>query len=197
MAGKRRGRPSASAERNTREAILTSTRELLSKHGFERTTIRAVAAGAEVDAALVHHYFGTKMTLVGEALAPPVDFAAVFEDMPTDATAGPEFVRRALRLWESPQVRAHVVGVLRLVSSSADVAALVRDIPGTIVQAALGSAVRDDHRDRRLALIASHMLGLLMLRFVIGDPDMVAADSDGLATQIGPVIAHYLQGELE
>ena len=52
--------------------------------GFAGTTIRAVAAEAGVDPALVHHYFGTKDDLFLAALEIPVDpralVPAVFDE---------------------------------------------------------------------------------------------------------------------
>ena len=52
--GRRPGAP------DTRAAILGAARELFASSGYAGTSIRAVAAAAGVDAALVHHYFGTK-----------------------------------------------------------------------------------------------------------------------------------------
>jgi AcrR family transcriptional regulator len=58
-AGRRRpGRPAGSS--NTREKIRDCARELFARNGIKNTSIRAVAAAAGVDSALVHHYFGTK-----------------------------------------------------------------------------------------------------------------------------------------
>ena len=45
---------------DTRGEILAAARESSAHKGFAGTTIRAVAASAGVDAALVHHYFGSK-----------------------------------------------------------------------------------------------------------------------------------------
>ncbi|AFA76134.1 TetR family transcriptional regulator (plasmid) [Gordonia polyisoprenivorans VH2] len=196
MTGRTRGRPPAGQSRDTREKILAATRELLADNGFDRTTVRAVAGRAGVDPALVHHYFGPKKNLVAEALRPPVDLSLVFADMPTDERTGPEFVRRAIAAWESPELQSHIPGVLRLIASTNPAAGPAQDVPGAIVEVALGSAVRADRRERRLALIASQMFGLLMLRFVIRQPEIVAADRDELVAQVGPVITHYLTGDL-
>ena len=45
---------------NARRAVLDAARELFAELGFERTTMRAVAARAAVDPALIYHYFGDK-----------------------------------------------------------------------------------------------------------------------------------------
>src|SRR5664280_1830320 len=56
---------------DTREQILAAAGELFSQLGFERTTMRAVAARADVDAALIHHYFVNKEGLLAAALVLP------------------------------------------------------------------------------------------------------------------------------
>ncbi|MBX8688759.1 TetR family transcriptional regulator, partial [Mycobacterium sp. 20091114027_K0903767] len=68
---KRPGRPAGPSDR--RERILTSARELFARNGIDKTSIRAIAADAGVDAALVHHYFGTKTQLFAAAIHIPID----------------------------------------------------------------------------------------------------------------------------
>src|SRR5919112_2938334 len=65
--GRRPGAP------DTRATILDAARTAFAQKGFAGTTIRAVAAEAGVDAALVHHYFGTKDDLFLAAMQLPVD----------------------------------------------------------------------------------------------------------------------------
>ena len=58
---------------DTRDRILTSARELFARNGIDKTSIRSIAAAAGVDAALVHHYFGTKQQLFAAAIHIPID----------------------------------------------------------------------------------------------------------------------------
>ncbi|ONK11364.1 TetR family transcriptional regulator [Streptomyces sp. MP131-18] len=59
--------PRAERRRRTEERILAAARELFAQHGFERTTIRAVASAAAVDPALVMQYYGSKSKLFARA----------------------------------------------------------------------------------------------------------------------------------
>ena len=68
---KRPGRPPGTSD--TRERILVSARELFARNGIDKTSIRAIAADADVDPALVHHYFGTKTQLFAAAIHIPID----------------------------------------------------------------------------------------------------------------------------
>jgi AcrR family transcriptional regulator len=65
--------PSRAERRRATEArILDGARGLFAEHGFDRTTIRAVATSAGVDPALVMQYFGSKRGLFARALEVPV-----------------------------------------------------------------------------------------------------------------------------
>ncbi|GII64559.1 TetR family transcriptional regulator [Sphaerisporangium krabiense] len=61
--------PRRDQRRHTHERILAHARALFATKGFERTTIRAVAAQAGVDPALVMQHFGSKQRLFDAATA--------------------------------------------------------------------------------------------------------------------------------
>jgi AcrR family transcriptional regulator len=63
----------AQQRRQSEERILAAARRLFAELGYDRTTIRAVAAAAEVDAGLVMHYFGSKDLLFARAAEIPAD----------------------------------------------------------------------------------------------------------------------------
>ena len=67
-------RPTRAEQRRQTEArILAAAREMFAELGYDRTTIRAVATAAGVDAGLVMHYFGTKDELFARAAKLPAD----------------------------------------------------------------------------------------------------------------------------
>jgi AcrR family transcriptional regulator len=63
----------AQQRRQTEESILAAARQMFAELGYDRTTIRAVAKAAGVDAGLVMHYFGTKDELFSRATKLPTD----------------------------------------------------------------------------------------------------------------------------
>ena len=107
--GRRPGSP------DTRAAILAAARELFAAHGFAGTTIRAVGAQAEVDPAMVHHYFGTKDDLFLAALELQIDprevMAPVIAGGPDGA--GERLMRVFLSVWDDPEARLPLIGVMR------------------------------------------------------------------------------------
>lgn len=66
MLNKTRGRPRGNPD--TKARIAEAARELFLEHGYKGTTVRAVAAAAGVDSALISYHFGSKQGLFGQSL---------------------------------------------------------------------------------------------------------------------------------
>jgi AcrR family transcriptional regulator len=183
---------------DARRAVLDAARELFSERGFERTTMRAVAARAGVDPALIYHYFGDKDGLLFAALQPPADAASVFAGLAAAADrTGEELVRRLIGLWEErPEIREQMVAILRTGLSHDRAGRLLRDILGSFILAALGDVLADDRRELRVALIGSHIGGLMLARYVLEVPGAAAASPEDLVQAVGPTVQRYLTGDI-
>ena len=109
---RRPGRPAGSSD--TRDRILASARELFARNGISNTSIRAVAAAAGVDSALVHHYFGTKEKLFAAAVRIPIDPMDVIgplREVPVEEL-GYTLPSMLLPLWDS-EIGAAFIATLR------------------------------------------------------------------------------------
>ena len=193
----RRGRrPLGSPD--ARRAVLDAARELFAELGFERTTMRAVAARAGVDPALIYHYFGDKDGLLFAALQPPADAAAVFSGLADAADqTGEELVRRLVSLWEErPEIREQMAAILRTGLSHDHAARLLRDILSSFILAALGDVLAGDRRELRAALIGSHIGGLMLARYILEVPGAAAASPEELVQAVGPTVQRYLTGDI-
>jgi len=125
----------------TREAILAAARAQFADRGYEGATIRAIAAAAAVDPALVHHFYGSKEQLFVAAMRLPV----VPSEVLTTAFApggrdprvslGEHFVRTVLGVWESEEVRGPFLGLLRSAVTSEQAAGMLREF---VTEAILG-----------------------------------------------------------
>ena len=189
-------RPLGSSD--ARQAVLDAARELFSELGFERTTMRAVAARAGVDPALIYHYFGDKDGLLFAALQPPADAAAVFAGLTAAADrTGEELVRRLIGLWEErPEVREQMVAIIRTGLSHDRAAGLLRDILSSLILAALGDVLAKDRRELRVALIGSQVGGLMLARYILQVPGAAAASPEDLVQAVGPTLQRYLTGDI-
>jgi AcrR family transcriptional regulator len=189
----------------TRAAILDSARHEFAAHGYNGATIRAIAAGAGVDPALVHHFYGTKERLFAAAMQLPVVpsevIAAALSDAirPPGVSLGEHLVASALGLWESAGLIGPFQGLLRSAVSSDEAATMLREfltevILGPVASVAGQAGAQD--APFRAAMIASQMLGLAMTRYVLQFGQVATASQAELAAAIGPTIDRYLTGEL-
>jgi TetR/AcrR family transcriptional regulator len=64
IADQPRKRPGPSGDPDIREGILDAAEDLFAKRGFAATSIRAIADRVDVNAAMVHYYFGSKKKLL-------------------------------------------------------------------------------------------------------------------------------------
>src|SRR5680860_1119596 len=86
----------------TREGIADAARKRFSDLGYERTTIRGIAADAGVDPALVVHFFNSKQELFVAVMVLPFEPEEVFPRILAGprAEVGLRFARFAVGLWE-------------------------------------------------------------------------------------------------
>ncbi len=158
------GRPAHRAgERSTRDEILAAARNCFGERGYDRATIRDIAARATVDPALVLHYFGSKEQLFAAALEIPLDPSAIITRVMAHdrGEMGTSLVRAFLEAWEPEETRSPLLAMMRSAMTNETAMALVREFLGrrifTPLTATLGlaDAVPARHPDR----VAAHRPG--------------------------------------
>ncbi|MFV2101114.1 TetR family transcriptional regulator [Micromonospora sp. LOL_024] len=191
--GRRPGNP------GTREAILDAARTVFAQRGFDASTIRTIAGAAEVDPALVHHYYGSKDQLFLAAMRAPVDPG---ELLPTVLAGdqdglGERLVRMFLSVWDSPAGTAGVA-LLRSAVSNEWTARMLREFLTTQVLRRVLDHLDVDPAELPLrgALVASQLIGLGVMRHVIRLEPVASAPPETLVATVGPTVQRYLTGEL-
>jgi AcrR family transcriptional regulator len=182
---------------DTRGRILDAARAAFGERGFDGATIRDIAARAGVDPALVHHYFGTKQRLFVAAMEMPVDFATVVPALlmgPQDRL-GERFVAFVLELWERPDVRSLLQGVVRSAATDPVAAEMLRRLLAEGPLLALAGALDRPDAAVRASLAGSQLIGLAFARLVVGVEPLASMDRDAVARAVGPSIQRYLTGD--
>jgi AcrR family transcriptional regulator len=191
--GRRRGSP------DTRESILEAARRLFAEKGFDATTVRAIAAEAQVDPAMIHHYFGTKEELFTQTVAMPIDPRVFIAQVVTGGAdgIGERLVSVFIRIWDSP-VGAAGVALIRSAMSSEWSARLVREFLTTqILRRIIGELELDPAQaPMRASLVATQMAGLAMVRYVLKIEPMASLPPEQVVAAIGPTIQRYLTGDI-
>ena len=193
---KRPGRPSGNSD--TRERILTSALELFARNGIDRTSIRAVAAGAGVDAALVHHYFGTKQQLFAAAIDIPIDPMTVLVPMREIPISELGFTLPSvlLPLWDS-ELGAGLIARLRSLIAGADVS-LARSFLEEVITAEVASRVDNPPGTGmiRAQFFATQLMGVVMARYIVKVEPFASLPAEQIVQTIGPNLQRYLTGDL-
>jgi len=185
-------------ESGTREAILGAATAAFAETGYDRTTIRGVAAAAGVDPALVIHYFGSKEALFEAALELPVRPAEIFA---RGAAAGPDqlgatIVRTFLEAWEPPETRVRLMAMLRSAMTNETAMAMIRDLLVREVFGPITQALGVPDAQLRATLVGSQFVGLAIMRFIARLEPLASASIDELAAAVGPTVQRYLTGEI-
>lgn len=192
----RRGRGRPRGDSDARERIAAAALHEFGEHGYDGATIRSIAGRADVDSALVHHYYGTKADLFAEVAGFPVrpDIAvpAILRESRDDA--GERIVRFVLEAFERPDVRKRGVMVLRTAVSGKLTAPLVTGFLARELLPRIASELEAPDAEVRAGLVATQIAGLLITRHVVELPAVAEAPVDELVARIGPTIQRYLFG---
>jgi len=186
QAGRRPG------QTETREKILDAARHRFAELGYDGATVRGIAADAGVNAALLHHFFGSKQQLFAASMNLPVNPA---ELVPTilegpRSGVGERLVRAFLRVWATPEGRTPFVAMLRAAATNEQVALMMRQFIEHAVLAQVARAL--DVPRIRVTGIAAQMMGVALLRYVIKLPPLADADDEEIVALLAPVAQYYL-----
>jgi AcrR family transcriptional regulator len=192
--GRRKGAP------DTRDAILASARAAFADRGFDGASIRGIATDAEVDPALVHHYFGTKEQLFLATVDVPVDPgefipAALAGD---DEHIGERVVRMFLKVWDDPRTGPPLLALIRTGLQHDWSARLLREfVTAQILRRVVARLeLTPDEAPIRAALTASQMIGLGLTRYMLKIEPLASADVDTVVRLVAPTVQRYLTGPL-
>lgn len=176
------------AGRATRAAIEAAARTLFAEHGFERTSVRGIAAEAGVDPALVIRHFGSKEALFLRTLDTSLGIGAVI-DGPIE-TMGRRIVSYFLD-GASTAMRRRFVAIAQASHLQQVRDEMVRLTAETYI-APLAPRLDGEDREIRVALVVAQISGLLNLLFLQEDPVLSAAAPDTLVALYGGAIQQLL-----
>jgi AcrR family transcriptional regulator len=180
---------------DTRSSILEAARQSFAERGYDKASIRTIAAAAEVDPALVHHYFGTKEKLFLAAMNAPIHPGELIPQAlqgPREE-AGERLVRVALSVWDSPAGTA-AVAMFRSALNNEWTARLLREFVVTqILRRAVRELVLDpEEAPLRSTLVATQIAGVLVARYVLKLEPLASAPAETLVAAIGPNVQRFL-----
>ncbi|MEU2392958.1 TetR family transcriptional regulator [Streptomyces sp. NPDC007369] len=174
----------------TRAVILRAAQERFAAQGYERTTIRAVAADAGIDPSMVMRYFGSKEGLFDAALAVDLrlpDLGAVPErELPR------VIVRHFVERWEGDPADDALLVLLRSAVTNEQAAERMRRVFAVQVAPALAAAVGAERAARVGGLVAAQLLGLAVTRYLLRIPAVAGLPAEAVVEGLAPALAATL-----
>jgi AcrR family transcriptional regulator len=190
---RRRGRP-RKGESDARDRILAAATDEFGEHGYDASTTRAIAGRAGVDPALLHHHFGTKADLfaasIGAPLRPDLAVPEILTG-PREQT-GERLVAYVLAMWDSPTVGPRALVMLRTSLASKRATPLLAGFLRRELLDKVAAGLAAPDAGLRADLAASQIAGLIIARYVLRLPDLVAAPTDVLVARVGATVQGHL-----
>lgn len=169
----------AEQRRDTEARILTAARALFAETGYDRTTIRAIAAEAGTDPGLVMRYFGSKAKLFTRIAEIPLD---------EPATGDPDQLAEVLLASLHDKLATEPSGTLAMLRS-----ALTHPEVGEEVRAALtaqqhraAGAMGAEDAVLRAGVIGAITLGTVIARYLLQLDALRDASPDEIAALLRP-----------
>jgi AcrR family transcriptional regulator len=195
-AARGRGRPRAGDRaRDTRQQLVDAARRRFAAEGFDRASVRAIAADAGVDASLIRHYFGDKAGLLVATMKLPVNPPEILRSI---IAAGPDglgtrLINGFLTAWDPH--REVLASLVRTTFTGAEAVPPALQVVQGVVVSSLREVLTGPDAPLRADLIASQIIGLAMLRYVRTLEPLGSAPAARVVEWYGPAVQRLVDPE--
>ena len=182
----------------TRALIEDAARKQFAELGYDRTSIRSIAKQAEVDPALVTHFFGTKWELFLAVVELSFDPPAMIEAVVTgdQELVGRRLATAVVDILGDEQRRRPMLSMIRAATSEPAAAVLVREFLTRNVLQPIAERLGVADARYRAGLVMSQIVGFTMARYVVALQPLTRRSREDLIADLGTTFQHYLRGEL-
>lgn len=178
--------------------IVRAAREEFAENGWAGTTLRAVARAADVDPALVYHYYGSKEGLLDAATTPPQQWLeSVAKTWATPVSElGRALIETLLASWADDEIGPTLRAVLQTAAHEPSTREKLRLI---VERSLMGvSQLGSEEHDRlvRSGLISSQLMGFALMRYVWKIEPIASMGEDDVIAAIAPTLQRYVEGDI-
>ena len=178
----------------TRDRILHEARRLFAEQGFEKTTIRAVAAAADINPSMVMRYYSSKEELF--ATAARIDFRIPDLTALPPASRGVALVTHVLDRWEDPAASDELQILLRAAGTHELARRRLVELIEKQAVPVIRRVVSRDRTEERLGLIIVQLTGLVLSRYFLHHPSTIVLKRAVIIRQIGATVQRYMTAPL-
>ena len=190
---------------DTKSLIVEAAKRVFAAKGYDGASLRAVAREAEVDPALVHHYFDGKASLFVAAMALPFDprVIPVHEHPDSSSSAkspGTMVITGFLTMWDHAEgTGSSFASCVAGMAASASVADAMREFVSERIweKSPVIDGESDDTTRQRRALVSSQLMGLAFIRYILRVPPISTTTPEDIARWAGPTLDRYMVGVID
>lgn len=179
----------------SKQRIISAARRHFTREGYERATVRAIAADAGVDVAMVYYFFGNKEGLfTAAALTGPEHPLHQLSTLLDEGVEhiGSRLVRRFVQRWDEGLVYEPLVAVWRSAAIQPQARKVLHDSLAGPVAARVTAEFGVADAELRVELVASHLVGLAFARYQLKMEPIASAAIDDVVAWVGPTVQRYL-----
>jgi AcrR family transcriptional regulator len=178
-----------------RQRIIDAARDRFMRQGYEQATVRAIAADAGVDVAMVYYFFGNKEGLfTASALTGPEhplhQLAALLDE--GSEQIGPRLVRRFFEHWDDGGAFEPFLTVWRSAAIQPRAREVLHDALAGPIARRIATEFGVANAELRVELVASHLAGLAFARYQLRIEPIASTAVDELVAWVGPTVQRYL-----
>ncbi|MER6029940.1 TetR family transcriptional regulator [Streptomyces sp. NPDC001851] len=177
--------------RGTRTRILHAAGAVFAERGYEAATVRDIAGRAGVNQALIFRYFGSKRALLTEVMAEGGKEQLI--STPADRLFETA-LRGVLAEGGKPDADRLLAVYLRSIGSADAAPDTVRAL-GEEYAAALAGLSRADDSELRAQLAMAWLLGIGLMRVVVGQEPLASAEPDEICGHVLAALEGLLHDE--
>jgi AcrR family transcriptional regulator len=200
---------------DTKAQIVEAAKRVFAAKGYDGASLRAVAREAQVDPALVHHYFDGKASLFVAAMALPFDPRVIpLHERPesptstraTNSTAtsatspGAMVIAGFLTMWDHAEgTGSSFASCVAGMAASTSVADAMREFVAERIwdRTPVNEGESDETTRQRRALVSSQLMGLAFIRYILRMPPISTTTPGEIARWAGPTLDHYMVGVID
>ncbi len=185
-------------QNETKTKIIVVAQSLFANTSYDQTTIRGIARLAEVDPALVMHYFGTKQELFVAVMAPAqhIPEKITRELTGNTETLGLRLATLFVGILESKATNHLIVSAMRAVVQVPGAASLLKEVLIRPILNVFKNYKELDNAELRVTLIQSQLLGVVIVRYILKIQPLASLPPDKLIEYLAPTLQRYLTGDL-
>ncbi|MHB9847762.1 TetR family transcriptional regulator [Streptomyces sp. Tue6028] len=182
----------------TRATILAAARAAFDEKGYAQTSLREIARNAGVRPSLIVHFYGSKAGLLAATVEWPFDPDTVVSQV---LAQGPDHIGERLadvflQTWEEDGRPNTALTLLHAACERPEAATLMRELFTTCVVDPIVTAIAPERAELRASLVASHLLGLHVGRYLLNFDAIAEADADLLRQALASTVQHMCTGPL-